>query len=152
MSGSARGSDLGSWSSNRASLRKEAAEAIAPLRDAQRQLTAAAGSAPPALTFTLPDPSISGVTAGARRILESLAQKQSELKGLGAARHAAQSELARTQEQIRNEGARRSQDQARKEAERDLRARKAGVWMTQTICRLAAVGVVVLMVYILAVY
>jgi hypothetical protein len=152
MSGSARGSDLGTWSSNRAALRKEAADAIAQLRDSQRQLTAAAGNTPAAAAVSLPDPSAAGVASGARRILESIAQKQRELGGLSAARTAAQSELAATQVQIELESARRGKEKARQEAERTLRSRKAAGWVTQKICRLAAVGVVVLMLYILAVY
>lgn len=152
MSGSARGSDLGSWWSNRAALRKDAADGIAQLRDCQRQLSSAAGNTPAAATVALADRSIAAVVSGARRILEAIAQKQGELKGLTAARNAAQSELAQTQQQIGHEGARRSEEKARKEAERNLRSRKAAGWVTQKLCRLAGAGVFVLMVYILAVY
>jgi len=122
------------------------------LRDSQRQLTAAAGNTPAAASVALPDSSPAGLAAGARRILESLAQKQNELAGLSAARNAAKSELADTQVQIELESARRGKEKARKEAERTLRSRKAAGWVTQKICRLASLGVVVLMLYILAVY
>ncbi len=152
MSGNARGSDLGSWWSNRAALRKDAVDAIAQLRDCQRQLSCAAGETPAAATIALADRSIAGVVAGARRILEAIAQKQGELKGLTAARNAAQAELAQTQQQIGHEGARRSEEKARKEAERNLRSRQAAGWVTQKLCRLAGAGVFVLMLYILAVY
>ncbi len=152
MLGSARGSDLGSWWSNRAALRKEALESIAQLRDCQRQLSAAAGATPPAGSPSLPDRSPAGVVSVARQILQAIAQKQGELQALSATRNAAQSELAQTQQQISHEGARRSEEKARKEAERHLRSRKAAGWVTQKLCRLAGAGVFVLMLYILAVY
>lgn len=152
MSGSARGSDLGSWWSNRAALRKDAVDGIAQLRDCQRQLTAAAGNTPAAAAVALSDWSIAGIVSGARSILEAIAQKQGELRSLTGARDAAQAQLAQTQEQIGHEGARRSEEKARKEAERNLRSRKAAGWVTQKLCRLAGAGVFVLMLYILAVY
>ena len=133
-------------------MRKDAVDGIAQLRDCQRQLSAAAGNAPAAAAVALPDRSIAGVVSGARRILEAIAQKQGELEGLTAARNAAQAELAQIQQQIAHEGARRSEEKARKEAERNLRSRKAAGWVTQKLCRLAGAGVFVLMLYILAVY
>jgi hypothetical protein len=138
--------------SNRAALRKDAVDGIAQLRACQRQLASAAGDTPAAATVSLSDRSIAGVVSSAQRIVAAIAQKQGELKGLSAARNAAQAELAQAQQQIGNESARRSAEKARKEAERNLRSRKAAGWVTQKLCRLGGAGVFVLMLYILAVY
>jgi hypothetical protein len=158
MTSSARGSDLNSWWSNRASLRKEAAAALGQLRDCQRRLTAAAGGNPALATAsssrTPPstDASITGLSTAADQIVIAMTHAQSEMERLAAARTAAQSELAAAKEQIEIDARRRIQGKARKDADRRLRSRKAMGWATQKICRLASVGVVVLMVYLLSVY
>ncbi|HEY4214687.1 MAG TPA: hypothetical protein VGM84_24635 [Steroidobacteraceae bacterium] len=156
MTSSARGSDLNSWWSNRASLRKEAAAALGQLRDCQRRLTAAAGGNPaPASSSRTPpstDASITGLSTAADQIVIAMTHAQSEMERLAEARTAAQSELAAAKEQIEIDARRRIQGKARKDADRRLRSRKAMGWATQKICRLASVGVVVLMVYLLSVY
>ncbi len=165
MTSSARGSDLNSWSSNRASLRQEALAALAQLRDCQRRLTAAAGSAPAAPTSPagrpppsasgLPSPadsSIAALTSAADQITTAIAHAQSELGRLASARTAAQAELAQAEGQVAMDARSRVQDKARTDAERRVRSRKAMGWATQKFCRLASLGVVVLMLYLLCVY
>ena len=158
MTSSARGSDLNSWWSNRASLRKDALGTLNQLRDCQRRLTAAAGSTPVAAsapangTPPVADSSIAGLTAATDQILIAMTHAQGEIARLASARTAAQSELAQAEVQVATDARRRVQDKARTDAERRLRSHKAMGWATQKFCRLASLGVVVLMLYLLSVY
>ena len=146
-------------------MRKDALGSLSQLRDRQRRLTAAAGSTPAAATSpagrpplsangTPPaaDSSIAGLTAAADQIITAIAHAQSELGRLASARTAAQSELAAAKEQIGIDARRRIEGRARKDADRRLRSRKAMGWATQKLCRLASLGVVVLMLYLLAIH
>jgi hypothetical protein len=157
MTSSARGSDLNSWWSNRASLRKEAWTVFGQLRDCQGRLSAAAGDTPTSATAAATgappaDSSIAGLTAAADQILIAITHAQGEIGRLASARTAAQSELAGAEVQVALDARRRVQDKSRMDAERRLRSRKAMGWATQKFCRLASLGVVALMLYLLAVY
>ncbi len=158
MTSSARGSDLSSWWSNRASFRKDALGTLSQLRDCQRRLTAAAGSTPAAASAaadgTPPsaDSSIAGLTAAADQILIAMTHAQGGIARLASARTAAQSELAQAEVQVALDARHRVQDKARTDAERRVRSRKVVGWAAQKSCRLASLGVVVLMVYLLSVY
>jgi hypothetical protein len=142
------GTDLNSWVANRSRFRDHAQANLKALEDCHERLVSAVGKrhADPAMTFDVQ--SVTGITALTQEAVTALRAAEAEWSQLASAREAANSQLQSTRQEIE----RAAQQRARKEADQTAARNKAALarqfWMKRMAMKLAAIGVVLAMFYV----
>jgi hypothetical protein len=137
MAGDCRGTDLTSWWRNRAAYRKETAQTVAQLREAQSRLERAAGDAE-ALYFEGPPTEQPGeLIENANTTLAALATARAQLPKLLAALESEKTSYSTVNSNVRAAAEQRTRAQAELAVRNEVQARRRGLERKQKLRKIS---------------